>query len=110
MLLIYVLVVLSSPVSHPFSLEEMGKHLPTLTEMHAFDMRQAIREARQKYALKFMQLGKDQPPLQVCFRKCQCCVIIPIIFEKNLRIFSGNLSKNCKKIMALEGIFRQWSL
>ena len=80
MLLIYVLVVPSSPVSHPFSLEEMGKHLPTLTEMHAFDMRQAIREARQKYALKFMQLGKDQPPLQVCFRKY-------ILFGSTSRIF-----------------------
>ena len=66
------ILVSSSPVSHPFTLEEMGKNLPTLSQITAFDMRRALQQSKRKYSLKFQQLSKlEEPHIQVCEAKCR---------------------------------------
>ncbi len=68
-------------MGHPFTLEEMRKNVPTAQQISAFDMQRALREAKQKYSLKFLQLGKLEPCLQVLIIFHLHCTV-PIQKEK----------------------------
>jgi hypothetical protein len=61
-------------VGHPFTLEEMLKNVPTAQQISSFDMQRALREAKQKYSLKFLQLGKLEPCLQVSIILSNICL------------------------------------